>query len=84
MGEINAFWGNELPGRDMVCLAFPSVCQILCHDLLCPDRERFYRTFVPAQQVIEHIYGKFILIVRYNDFVPALAQVIGGCMDGGL
>ena len=84
VGKVNASRSNKFPGRDMVDLGLPSICQVLCHHLFRPDREGLCGTLVPAQEVVEHIYGEFVLIIRQYHFIPALAQVIGGGMDSGL
>ncbi len=36
------------------------------------------------QEVVKHIYGEFVLVIWQHHFIPALAQVIGGGVDGGL
>ena len=84
VGKVNACRGDKFPGRDMANFRLPSVCQILRHHLFCPDREGLCGTFLPAQEVIKYIYGKFVLVVRQHHFISALAQVVGCGMDGGL
>ncbi len=84
VGKVNTCGGDKFPGRDMVDLCLPSVCQILCHHLFCPDREGFCGALIPAQEIIENIYGKLVFVIRQNHFIPALAEIIGCGMDGGL
>ena len=84
VGKVNASGRNKFPGRDMVNVRFPSVCQVLCHHLFCPDGEGLCGALIPAQEVIEHVYGELVLVVWQHHFIPALAQVIRGRVDGGL
>ena len=84
VGKVNASGSNKFPGRDMFNVRFPSVCQVLRHHLFRPDREGLCGALIPAQEVVKHIYGEFVLVIRQHHFIPALAQVIGSCMDSGL
>ena len=68
----------------MVYFILPPVLHILRHHLLRPYRQRLDGALVPAQQVVEDINGKFILVFRGDDLVSTLAQVVGGRMDGAL
>lgn len=40
----------------------PRVCRVLCHHLFCPDREGLCGALLPAQEIIEHIYGELVLV----------------------
>ena len=84
VGKVNACGGDELPGRDMADLRLPPVCQVLRHHLFCPDGEGLCGALIPAQEVIEHVYGEFVLVVRQHHFIPALAQITHCRVDGGL
>lgn len=44
----------------MVDLTVAPFGKVLSHNLLCPDGERLYSTFISAEQVIEDIYRKLI------------------------
>ena len=68
----------------MVYFILPALLHILRHYLLRPYRQRLDGALIPAQQVIEDINGKFVLVFGDDDLVPALAQVVGGRMDGAL
>ena len=39
--------------------------------------ERLLCAFIPAEQVIEYIHRKLILIVRDDYLIPALAEIVG-------
>ena len=84
MGKINASGGGKLRRRDMIDLTFPAMLHILRHHLLRPHRQRLDGALVSAQQIVEDINGKLILIFRDDDLIPTLAQVVGGRMDGAL
>ena len=55
----------------------PCQTPVLRRHLLHFPGQRLLCAFVPAEQVIEHIHRKFILIVRNNHFIPALAEIVG-------
>ena len=84
MGKINASGGGKLRRRDMIDLTFPAMLHILRHHLLRPHRQRLDGALVSAQQIVEDINGKLILIFRDDDLIPTLAQIVGGRMDGAL
>ena len=84
MGEVDAFGRGKFNCRDAVNLTLPSLLEILCHNFLCPYRQGLDCTFISAQQIIENIYGKFVLIFVDNDLVAALTQVIGCRVDSTL
>ena len=84
VGKINASGGGKLRCRDMVYFILPALLHILRHYLLRPYRQRLDGALIPAQQVIEDINGKFVLVFGDDDLVPTLAQVVGGRMDGAL
>ena len=68
----------------MIDFILPALLHILRHYLLRPYRQRLDGALIPAQQVIEDINGKFVLVFGDDDLVPTLAQVVGGRMDGAL
>ena len=84
MGEVDAFGRGKFNCRDAVNLTLPPLFEILCRNFLCPYRQGLDRTFISAQQIIENIYGKFVLIFVDNDLVAALTQVIGCRVDSTL
>ena len=61
----------------MVYFILPALLHILRHYLLRPYRQRLDGALIPAQQVIEDINGKFVLVFGDDDLVPTLAQVVG-------
>lgn len=65
----------------MVDLTVAPFGKVLSHNLLCPDGERLYSTFISAEQVIEDIYGELIPVFRNDDLVTALTEVVGSSMD---
>ena len=84
MGEVDAFGSGKFNCRDAVNLTLPPLVEILRHNFLCPHRQRLDRTFISAQQIVEDIYGKFVLVFVGNDLVTALTQVIGCRVDSTL
>ena len=84
MGKINAARSEELPCRDIVHVTLPSICLVSAYHLPDTFRERLSRTLIPAQQVVEYIHSKLILVFRDKDLIPTLAQIIDRRVDSPL
>ena len=83
MGKINAFRGKKLSGRNMIQVVFASGIDILTDYLIDSGRQRFYGTGTAVQQVIENIRGKFIFVIRHQDFISALLKIGFRCLNSG-
>ena len=84
MSKINTLGSGKLGCRDMVNLAFPAFCRILCNNLLCPECQRFDGALISAEEIIKNINRKFVLVFGDNHFITALPEVIGCSMYGAL
>ena len=54
--DLDVYKRQEFGGRDMVDLTVAPFGKVLSHNLLCPDGERLYSTFISAEQVIAVSY----------------------------
>ena len=76
MSKINTLGSGKLGCRDMVNLAFPAFCRILCNNLLCPECQRFDGALISAEEIIKNINRKFVLVFGDNHFITALPEVM--------
>ena len=82
MSEVNFLGGKEVSRWYFLKIHVRQ--KTLCGHFLDLGGQGSDRTFVPAQEVVEDINGKFILVIRGNDLVPALTQIVACCMDSSL
>ena len=82
MGEVDLAGGVELVDRNAV--RCPSRAQVFRHHLFGFVGERVLVALPAAEDVVENFRRCFILFLRHNHCVAALAQVVGGGAGGGL
>ena len=77
MGKINRLWRKKFGAGNGVGV-FP-LRHIPGNNILHTDRQRNVRAFLPAQDVIQDIYRKFVLVFRNQHLVAALFQIVRCC-----
>ena len=83
VGKVNGLRSKKIYSRyAAIPYAFPAAtiprkAPILLHHFLHFPGERLFCAFIPAEQVIEYIHRKLILIVRDDYLIPALAEIVG-------
>ena len=84
-GEVDTVRRKEFRAGYCVNFRFQTLFPILRNDL--PDTIRKRHGTVPAEQMVERIDGKFIIVLRNQHLVSALLEVIdrstGGCLQRG-
>lgn len=82
VGEVNFLRGKEVSRWYFFKVHVRQ--KTLCGHFLDLGGQGSDRTFIPAEEVVEDVNGKFIFVIRDNDFVSTLTQVVACRMDGSL
>ena len=82
MGEVQPFRSEELRTRDSIGIL--TCGNVLGNDVLHSLGQGYVGTGLTAENVIQHIYCKFILILRHQHLITALLQIICRCSCSNL
>ena len=74
MHKVDITGRKELANRNI--FNGHSLYKALCGNLLHTDRKRLYCAFIPAKEVVQHIHNELIFVIRDDDFITTLPQII--------